>query len=57
MKLETDFHMSYGGFSFIFFRDSVTEQQLSRPGRERDDHQGATHAIPSNPVDRATTIP
>ena len=23
--IRTDFHMGYGGFSFIFFRDSVTE--------------------------------
>ena len=24
-EIRTDFHMSYDGFSFIFFRDSVTE--------------------------------
>ena len=26
--IRTDFHMSYGGFSFIFFRDSVTENVI-----------------------------
>lgn len=47
----TDFHMSYGGFSFIFFRDSVTENvTVNVTERKMASHQIVLNLLKENPM-------
>ena len=45
--IRTDFHMGYGGFSFIFFRDSVTENVTER---KLPSHQIVLNLLKENPM-------
>ncbi len=46
-----DFHMSYGGFSFIFFRDSVTENVTDNvTERKMPSHQIVLNLLKDNPM-------
>ena len=45
--IRTDFHMGYGGFFFIFFRDSVTENVTER---KLPSHQIVLNLLKENPM-------
>ena len=49
--IRTDFHMGYGGFSFIFFRDSVTENVTENvTERKIPSHQIVLNLLKENPM-------
>ena len=49
--IRTDFHMSYGGFSFIFFRDSVAENVTKNvTERKMPSHQIVLNLLKENPM-------
>ena len=49
--IRTDFHMSYDGFSFIFFRDSVTENVTENvTERKIPSHQIVLNLLKENPM-------
>ena len=50
-EIRTDFHMSYDGFSFIFFRDSVTENVTENvTERKIPSHQIVLNLLKENPM-------